>query len=105
MKEVINEIDRAEMVKYRMEKAKANKIKASTHQDTKHMLGLHFIHTGKIDGSHSALYGQLFNARMEGDYEDFIDHDAQTVANYRPRTEEFITAIEELLKQEVEAVG
>jgi uncharacterized protein (UPF0332 family) len=52
-----------------------NGISAQTHHGVKQMFSLHFIATGKIDKTHSVFYGRLFNDRMSGDYDDFVQYD------------------------------
>jgi uncharacterized protein (UPF0332 family) len=78
----------------------SRKIESVTHNGVNKMLGLHFFRTDEIDKDFSVFYGQLFNARQEGDYEDFIYYTAKTFADFRPQAEAFIATIEELLKQE-----
>ena len=71
-----------------------NNISAQTHQGVKQMFGMHFIINGRIPNEYSRFYSQLFNDRMSGDYDDFLQYDAQMLAEIRPQAEKFISVIE-----------
>lgn len=53
---------------------------------------------GPLDRKYSRFYSQLFNARMNGDYDDFLFYDAEMLSVLRPQAEEFIEMIERLLE-------
>ena len=74
-----------------------NGINAQTRQGVKQMFSLHFIVNKKIDNRYSIFYGRLFNDRMSGDYDDFVQYDAETVNPMRLQAEEFIAIIEQEL--------
>jgi len=76
-----------------------NDITAQTHQGVKQMFSLHFIVNKKIDKQHSVFYSRLFNDRMSGDYDDFVQYDDEMIAALRPQAEDFIAVIEEELKK------
>lgn len=61
------------------------------------MFGLHFVVTGKLERKYFRFYSQLFNARMSGDYDDFLFYDEDMLSVLRPQAEEFIEAIERLI--------
>ncbi len=69
-------------------------IAAQTHQGVRQMFGLHFIVPGLVANKYAQFYSQLFNARISGDYDDFLQYDADILAEMRPKAEEFIEAIE-----------
>jgi uncharacterized protein (UPF0332 family) len=69
-------------------------ILAQTHQGVKQMFSLHFIITGKISNKYSQFYSQLFNDRISGDYDDFLQYDYDKVSVLRPQVKEFIAVIE-----------
>jgi uncharacterized protein (UPF0332 family) len=70
-----------------------NNITAHTHQGVKQMFSLHFIVSGKIAQKHSLFYSRLFNDRMSGDYDDFVQYDSAMLATLRPQVEEFIQVV------------
>jgi uncharacterized protein (UPF0332 family) len=72
-----------------------NKIAAHTHSGVKQMLGMHFVTTGKIENKYSLFYSQLFNNRMSGDYDDFLQYELGLLQSLRPQSEEFINRIEQ----------
>lgn len=63
------------------------------------MFGLHFIVPGIIANKYSQFYSQLFNARISGDYDDFLQYDSEMLSEMRPQAEEFIEAIELEMKK------
>lgn len=75
-----------------------NRIPAQTHTGVKQMLGLHFILTKKLSSKYGRFYNQLFNDRITGDYDDFVKFDNETLGKLLPESQEFISAIEKLLK-------
>ncbi|WP_163175901.1 HEPN domain-containing protein [Bacteroides sp. 51] len=70
------------------------KINTGTHHGAKSRFGEHFIMTGRIEKKYSIFYSQLFNSRNEGDYDDFVYFDQETVTDYRTRAKEFLEVIE-----------
>jgi len=74
-----------------------NNIVARTHQGVKQMFSLHFIANNKINKQYSAFYGRLFNDRISGDYDDFVQYDSEMINTLRPQAEEFITVIENFI--------
>lgn len=75
-----------------------NGIEAHTHAGTRQMLGLHFVRTEKLSVKLSNYYSNLFAKRHSGDYDIFICFDQDTVDTIYPQAEEFIKAVEELLR-------
>lgn len=75
-----------------------NGIEAHTHAGVRQMLGLHFVRTGKLSAVLSNYYSNLFSKRHSGDYDVFMFYDKDTVETIYPQAEEFIEAIEELVK-------
>lgn len=63
------------------------------------MFSLHFIVTGKISQQYSTFYSRLFNDRMSGDYDDYVQYDTEMVCIIRPQAEAFIDTIEKELAQ------
>lgn len=75
-----------------------NNIPAQTHHGVKQMFGMHFILTKRIPNKYSRFYSQLFNDRMSGDYDDFLQYDAEMLSEVRPQAKEFIEVVENALK-------
>ena len=67
-----------------------------THAGVKTLLGLHYIRQGTIDKMFGKQYGMLFNLRQTGDYEDYIDVDAEDVRQFIAPAGEFIALVERL---------
>ena len=73
-------------------------INSHTHTGVKTQLFFQFIKTGKLDKSFGMLYSDLFDYRQKGDYGDFFDFDEKTVTSLIPKAEQFIRAIENIVK-------
>ena len=128
----LNEPDRKEVVRFRLEKAKdtfaeisvlmenkfyrtaANRLyyacyyaatallikdgyETHTHNGVKSLLGLHYINENKIERLYGKLYGQLFNLRQTGDYEDWINISEEDIQPFIEPAEKFITEIKLLI--------
>jgi len=61
------------------------------------MLGLHFIKTGLISNESGKFYSTIFNKRLTGDYDDFLDNTKEDVLNLITPAKKFISEIERLL--------
>jgi len=128
----LKEVDRKEVVKYRLEKAistfaeisvllenkfyrtAANRLyyacyyaatallikdehETHSHNGVKTLLGLHYIKEGRLDNSFGIMYGQLFNLRQTGDYEDLITITENNVLHLIEPAKNFIDTIEKLI--------
>ena len=74
-------------------------LSSSKHIGVKSFFNQHFVKTGKISKELGKLYNNLFEARQEGDYIDFVYFDADTVAPWLPKVKEFITTISKLINE------
>ncbi|GHT03313.1 DNA-binding protein [Bacteroidia bacterium] len=74
------------------------------HHGAKTLFHQHFIATKKIEIKHSVFFSQLFNSRNEGDYDDFIYFDVETVTAYRTKSTEFIMTIQDELNRQDETL-
>ena len=64
-----------------------------SHHGAKTLFGQHYIATGKVSRKQGAFYGQIFNARNEGDYEAFVYYTPEIVKEYLDQAREFILTI------------
>lgn len=74
-----------------------NGIEAATHAGIKNMLSLHFIKTGLLSTEIGKIYGQLFDCRQSGDYDDFVYYDKTIFDENRPRTEKLLMEVSDLM--------
>lgn len=72
-------------------------LQSATHNGVKTLLGLHFVHTGKLDTKHGKTFTRLYELRQSGDYDDFVYCDKEMTDEYYPKAEAFILAVEELI--------
>ena len=77
----------------------ANKIEVKSHDGARQKLGLFFVRTGKISSELGKFYSLIFAKRTSGDYEDFINHDLDTVEKYQPQAQMLIEEIKNLLSE------
>ncbi len=129
-------IDRASIIKYRLERADETieeaKILASTnhwnsvanrlyyacfyavtallfqedlrtksHDGVRTLLSKEFIFTGRFPKALGAFYGQLFNKRQEGDYDDNKRFGKEEIEPLIPEAERFIENIKTLIIKEL----
>lgn len=71
-------------------------LEAVTHNGIKTMLGLKFVHTGKLEREYGQIYQRLFESRQTGDYDDFIYYDKDSFEELRPLAIKFIDKISSL---------
>lgn len=79
----------------------ASQVECSTHSGIKSMLSLKFVKTGLLDRTHGRTFMQLFENRQSGDYEDFVYCDKEQYSILRPKTEDFIAAIKQLISEKL----
>ncbi len=72
-------------------------LSSSKHSGVKSLFNQYFIKTGEINKEHGKLYNNLFDARQEGDYVDFVYFDADTVEPWFPKVKEFIETVSRLV--------
>jgi len=74
-----------------------DRLGSSKHSGIKSLFNRHFIKTEKIDKKYGKLYNNLFEARQEGDYVDFVYFDADTVEPWFPEVKNFIEVVSRLV--------
>lgn len=77
----------------------ANGITTKSHDGVIQMFGLHFIRTGVFPAHYGRDYSQLFGEHETGDYEDFFNHDEESIAEIYPKAKEIFTAVKEKVDQ------
>lgn len=75
----------------------SNLLETATHKGIKTMLGLKFIHTGKLEREYGQIYQRLYDSRQAGDYEDFVYYDKDAYEELYPLAVKFIDKIETYL--------
>lgn len=128
----MNEQDKAELVKYRLKRARetynevsilvknelwntavnrlyyscfyaviallANEgVEIQSHSGVRHLFGLNFVKTGKIEPDSGRFLARLFDLRQTGDYDDFVEFDREKVMELLEPADKLISSIEELL--------
>lgn len=74
-------------------------IKTSKHVGVISIFDKEFVHTGKIDKHYSRLLHNMFDARQEGDYKEFVDVSVDDVTNYVEYAGKFLQAIKKLINE------
>ncbi|MCA1669178.1 MAG: HEPN domain-containing protein [Thermomicrobia bacterium] len=73
-------------------------VSSSKHTGVRAFLNRHYIHTGRIEPDLGKFYNQLFDTRLDGDYEDFVAFDDEKVRPLITEARRFVARIEELLR-------
>jgi uncharacterized protein (UPF0332 family) len=74
-------------------------LSSSKHSGIKSLYNQHIIKKKMLDTNKGKLYNQLFEARQEGDYVDFVSFDRDLVEPWVPMVKEFIDEIKQLLEK------
>jgi uncharacterized protein (UPF0332 family) len=69
------------------------------HSGVKSLFNRHFVKTGKVSKEDGRLYNKLFEARLEGDYVDYVVFDQATVKPWIGKVRGFIETVSRLLEQ------
>ena len=77
----------------------ANGVETKSHDGVRRMVGQELILKGIIDAEYGRFYNQLFSKRETGDYEDFINHDLNTVESLFPVARSFVAIIEDCVSR------
>lgn len=72
---------------------------SKTHSGTKSSFHATMVKTGLLSDSLGDLYNQLFDNRFEGDYEDFVQFDSETVLPLLPQAQDFITTLSDITEK------
>lgn len=72
---------------------------SSKHAGVRSLLHQHFVKEGEVPVEMGRLYDQLFEARQEGDYVDFVAFQEEDVRPRMPSTEQFVAQVERLLSK------
>lgn len=70
-----------------------------THHGAWQMFGLHFVRQGKITAESSIFYGEIFDKRQKGDYEDFMDFSEGEVTILVAPAKKLIAEIETIIAE------
>jgi uncharacterized protein (UPF0332 family) len=73
------------------------KINTRTHSGVRQMFGKHFIQKGIISKELGKYFSILFEKRITGDYDDFIEIDKETVEELIDPARQLINQIESLI--------
>ncbi len=77
----------------------SKEIKTQTHAGVRQMFGLHFIKTGLLDKSHGNLFSEIFDMRLTGDYDDFVECSKEEVIDLLNSAKEMIKDIDIFIKK------
>jgi uncharacterized protein (UPF0332 family) len=72
-------------------------IKTSKHMGVISLFDKEFIKTGKVDKYYSTILHDLFDARQEGDYKEFVELTADDAAGFVKLAEKFLEGIKKLV--------
>jgi uncharacterized protein (UPF0332 family) len=73
-----------------------NALSSSKHAGVKGLFNQHFVKTGLVSRENGKLFNQLFEARQEGDYVDFVVFNRDEVEPWILQVKQFIETISRL---------
>jgi len=71
-------------------------IAAKTHAGVRQMFMLHFVKTKVVSTDQGKFFSEIFDMRLTGDYDDFIDYTEEDVLYVYPQAKELLSVIERL---------
>ena len=74
-------------------------IKTQTHTGVRQMFGLQIVKTGLIDKELGRYFSDIFDKRLTGDYDDFIDYEKDDVIDLVAPAKKLIIQIENLTRE------
>ena len=74
-------------------------LSSSRHSGIKSLFNKNIIKKKILESARGKLYNQLFEARQEGDYVDFVTFGSDLVEPWVPMVKEFIDQIKQLLEK------
>lgn len=69
------------------------------HSGVKAFFNQRWVRPGKVSKELGKLYNQLFEARQEGDYVDFVSFDHDAVAPWIPQVSDFVDTLSRLAEE------
>jgi uncharacterized protein (UPF0332 family) len=72
---------------------------ANTHSGVKTLLGKHFVRDGPISRDMGALYTEIFQNRLQADYDEFFEPDPEQVHHWLPHVRSFLSTVTSLLEE------
>jgi uncharacterized protein (UPF0332 family) len=78
----------------------SRQITAQTHSGVRQMFGLHFVKTNIISRDLGKFYTDIFDKRITGDYDDFVEFSKDDVINLYETAESFVLTIERVIAED-----
>lgn len=77
----------------------SKQIRAQTHSGVRQMFGLHFVKTNIISRDLGKFYTDIFDKRITGDYDDFVEFSKEDVISLYQTAKSFILTIEDVITE------
>lgn len=71
---------------------------SSKHSGVRSIFNKEFVKTGLIDFENGKFYSEIFDARQEGDYRDFVEFSKEDIEIWLEKAEGFLIMIENLTR-------
>ena len=71
---------------------------SSKHSGVRSIFNKEFVKTGLVDFESGKFYSEMFDARQEGDYKDFIEFNKEDVEIWLDKAEGFLSMIEKIVR-------
>ena len=77
----------------------SNNVEVKSHEGVRQKFGLLFVKTGIVPTELGKFYSLIYAKRTSGDYEDFINHDLDTVEKFQPQAQQLVEQIKDILSE------
>lgn len=71
---------------------------SSKHVGIRSVFNREFVKTGVVKEELGDFYNKMFEFRQKGDYGDFVEFEKEKVVNWLTKTQDFISAIDEIIE-------
>ncbi|MCK4766314.1 MAG: HEPN domain-containing protein [Candidatus Aminicenantes bacterium] len=75
-------------------------LSSSKHSGVRSLLNKHFVKPGLINIEIGRFFGQMYDFRQKGDYEDFVSFKEEDVKNWIEKADRYIKELDEFIMKE-----
>ena len=80
-------------------------ITTKSHDGVRQMFSLHYVKPGLVSVDNGRLYGQLFEKRTKGDYEDLFNNNLAICEELYPQARQFVEVMSNLVEEWIKEQG
>jgi uncharacterized protein (UPF0332 family) len=76
--------------------------KSAKHSGIRDLFNVEFVRTGRISMEHARFYRRIFDRRLEGDYQDFVEFERAEVDEWLVNAKAFVAEVSRLTLERME---